>query len=79
MCPGRFIARQEVYTFVSLALQRFDIALAPAEISREQVFPRLERKKPSLGVMGAVKGHDVLLTVKPRVSFSTENAANLPV
>lgn len=70
-CPGRFLARREVLLFVALVLQRFDVSLVSvgdrdAEKGREKktMMPRLEEKKPCLGVMGAVKGDDVLVKLK---------------
>ena len=67
--PGRFVARQEVYMFVAVISRRFDIELAPKKGGLGQVFPALDRKKPSLGVMGPVSGDDVLVTVRPQGSL----------
>ena len=53
--------------FVVVVLQRFEVRLAGLEGGRAQAFPRLDRKKPSLGIMGPVRGADVLLRVKPAV------------
>jgi cytochrome P450 len=71
-CPGRFLAKREVMTFVALLLYRFDIALAthpalPASKDKatKPAFPRLEEQKPCLGIMGPAKGHDVCLKVRP--------------
>lgn len=63
-CPGRFVARQEVYMFVVVVLHRFEIGLAAGG----QVFPRLETKKPNFGVMGPVDGSDCFVSVKLRAS-----------
>lgn len=76
MCPGRFVARSEIYIFIALVLHRFDVRLAPAEGGGEQAFPVLDRKKPSLGVMGPVKGHDVLVSVKLRTGAGTMENIN---
>ena len=59
-CPGRFVAKQEVFMFVAVVLHRFEVRLAPGE----QAFPVLERKKPSLGVMDPVEGDDVVVEVR---------------
>lgn len=59
-CPGRFVAKQEVFMFVAVVLHRFDVRLA----GEGQSFPVLDRKKPSLGVMDPVKGDDVILEVR---------------
>ena len=76
-CPGKFVAKQEVFMFVAVVLARFDIATittAPGNIDKlkidggdkkRQVFPRLDHMKPSLGVMGPVAGDDLLLHVTP--------------
>jgi cholesterol 7alpha-monooxygenase len=71
-CPGRFLAKREVMTFVALLIYRFDIALAvnPTLLANEDktakpAFPQLEEQKPCLGIMGPVKDHDVCLRVKP--------------
>ena len=58
-CPGRFVAKQEVFLFVVVLLHRFEVRLAG-----EQAFPVLERKKPSLGVMDPVMGDDVVVEVR---------------
>ena len=57
-CPGRFVAKQEAFMFVAIVLHRFEIRLPG-----EQKFPALDRKKPSLGIMGPVEGYDVVLEV----------------
>lgn len=77
MCPGRFVARAEIYTFITLVLHRFDAALSPGAGGGEQAFPALDRKKPSLGVMGPIKGQDVLVTVRPRSAVNTKRNADV--
>ena len=70
-CPGRFLGRREVITFVALVLHRFDIRLAKADEmlgrgprASEQEFPKLEESKPCLSIMGPVRGEDVYLRVE---------------
>jgi len=62
-CPGRFLARREVYMFVVLVIHRFDIELdtkgGPAK------FPRLDQTIPSGGVLTPVEGDGVTIKVKP--------------
>lgn len=77
-CPGRFVAKQEVFMFVAAVLARFDISTVATttehtrwlnngkEKEERQAFPRLDHRKPSLGVMGPVGGDDLLLHVTPR-------------
>ena len=68
-CPGRFIARQEVLAFIAYVLRRFELKLANAKPgASEQKFPRLEAKKPSLGVMGPILGDDLKVRIKKRTS-----------
>ncbi|KAH8654972.1 cytochrome P450 [Tricladium varicosporioides] len=62
-CPGRFLAQKEVLTFVALAVSRFDVQKAK-ELGEKNAFPRLEVKKPCLGIMAPVKGDDVRVTVR---------------
>lgn len=62
-CPGRFLAKREVLTFVACALNRFDLS---AIGSGQQTFPRLETRKPSLGVLAPVSGDDLTFRVHPR-------------
>ncbi|KAL8655778.1 MAG: hypothetical protein Q9210_000666 [Variospora velana] len=65
-CPGRYVARWEVLTFVSLALCRFDnISLASAET---QTFPELNTKKPCLGIMTPIPGQDVCVVVRKKAT-----------
>ena len=60
-CPGRFLAQAEILTFVALVLVRFDI-----ECDRNTQFPRLETRKPCLGIMGPAKGEDVIVRIRRR-------------
>ncbi len=70
-CPGRFIARREILTFVALALSRFDISLSeagPTSCGKEKMqrppFPRVEGKKFCLAMMSPKSGDDVILDIK---------------
>lgn len=61
-CPGRYVAKREVLVFIALALCRFDsISLASNE---ETEFPKLDTKKPSLGIMMPIAGDDVQVLVR---------------
>ena len=64
LCPGRFLARREVYMFVALVLFRFDIKLAPGPKGETPKFPVLDDSIPSGGVLGPVPGDDVILEVR---------------
>ncbi|KAL8721245.1 MAG: hypothetical protein Q9225_002022 [Loekoesia sp. 1 TL-2023] len=59
MCPGRFIARQEVYMFVTLILHRFDSQLA----DKNQAMPRFELGAPASGVFDPKDGDDVHVVI----------------
>ena len=63
LCPGRFLARREVYMFVALVLYRFDISLAAKDGIRPP-FPLLDEEKPTVGMMGPAAGNDVHVHVK---------------
>lgn len=63
-CPGRFLARREVYMFVAVVLFRFDIRLAPGGNEGKQKFPKLDESIPSGGVLMPVPGDDVVVEVR---------------
>ena len=69
-CPGRFLGRREVLTFVALVIHRFDARLATAaELPRSrgnqrQTFPMIEASKPCLSIMSPIKGEDVFLHIR---------------
>lgn len=44
-CPGRFLAKQEIYTLVALMLDRFEIDV------EEGSLPTVNEAEPSLGAM----------------------------
>ena len=68
-CPGRHVAKREVLVFVALALNRFDdISLAA---KTQSTFPKLDTKKPSLGIMTPLTGEDVQLIVRRRATGKT--------
>ena len=71
-CPGRFLAKQEMLTFVALALNRFDLRLAKetpqgVPLNQRQAFPSLDISTPALGVNGPVKGSDVFIDLSGKV------------
>lgn len=61
-CSGRFIAKREVLAFLALALHRYDIKLMDSSIA----VPGLDDKKPTLGVIGPVKGDETIVMVKQK-------------
>jgi cytochrome P450 len=63
LCPGRFIAKQAVISFIAITLQRFDI-----EVFGEKNFPRMEDGSPVLGIMSRHADDDVSIRLTPRKS-----------
>ncbi|KAJ8063786.1 hypothetical protein OCU04_007647 [Sclerotinia nivalis] len=61
-CPGRFLARREIFMFVVLLLHRFDIDLEPR---KEIKFPEMDDSISSVGVMGPRLGDDLMISVRP--------------
>ena len=66
LCPGRFIARHAVFTFVALSLSRFDISLDTTR--GDQRFPRTNESKPGLGSLAPFPGDGVILRLRDRSS-----------
>ncbi|OTB08911.1 hypothetical protein M426DRAFT_70836 [Hypoxylon sp. CI-4A] len=64
-CPGRVLAKEEVYGFVAVLFHRFDIKLAKLEGDKGQMppFPRLNNTTPALGITGPLKNMDVTIEV----------------
>ncbi|KAF2827304.1 cytochrome P450 [Ophiobolus disseminans] len=58
-CPGRFLARREVYMFVVLVIHRFDVELDTK--GGEAKFPRLDETVPSGGVLTPIEGDGVVI------------------
>ncbi|KAI0439832.1 cytochrome P450 [Xylaria telfairii] len=61
-CPGRMLAREQVFGFVAILLHRFTIKLA--QIPGGQSFPRFNDLTPSLGISGPIKGMDVIISIE---------------
>lgn len=57
-CPGRKIAKEEVFALVAILVHRFDIAINKEKRSE---FPRIDISTPALGVLGPAKGMDILV------------------
>ena len=70
-CPGRHIARQEVFVFIALVLHRFDIErMERSDLSQKGTsisrLPKLSMSRPCLGVMSPADGEDVIIDIKQR-------------
>ncbi|MCJ1246172.1 hypothetical protein MMC30_003377 [Trapelia coarctata] len=63
-CPGRFLARREVYVLVALDINRFEIQLDSSD--GPQAFPIPDQKKPNLGAMAPTDGYDLVVNVTPK-------------
>lgn len=66
-CPGRTLAKHEVFSLVATLLHRFQVGLALTGANRPP-FPVLNDKTPSLGLNGPIDRMDVIvkLQVKQR-------------
>ena len=59
-CPGRFLARSEVLTFVATVLWRFDVEVVGMSGEPKNAgFPAPEDRNPPIGVLGPIKGQDI--------------------
>lgn len=64
-CPGRTLAKREVFSAVAIFLRRFNMRLA-LNGSKPQPFPVLNIKTPSLGLNGPTQGMDVIVEMAER-------------
>ena len=62
-CPGRVLAKREVYMFVVLALTRFDMKLVSQD-GGEPKMPTLDETIPSGGILPPKPGHDVIVELR---------------
>jgi cytochrome P450 len=58
-CPGRIMAKEQVYAFIAILFRRFDVQLA-----FPQEFPILDKSTPSRGITGPVKEMDLTIDLK---------------
>lgn len=58
LCPGRKIAKEQVFALVAILIHRFDVKLNQ---DMRQEFPTLNVSTPALGVTGPAKGMDILV------------------
>lgn len=63
-CPGRFLARREVYMFLALAIFRFDVKLVPRPGENVPRFPRADTSIPAGGLLPPKIGDDVFMEVR---------------
>ena len=78
LCPGRLLAKNAVFSFIALALSRYEICLddglteekrASGHLDGRQRFPRPDVSKPGLGTMAPVTGDEVILQIRSRTSI----------
>lgn len=65
-CPGRFLARREVFMFVATVLRRFELGLLPSSDGSKPKFPALDETTPTGGILSPVAGEDVIVQVQSR-------------
>lgn len=74
-CPGRHLAKQEIFMAIAYLLYRYDVELAPrnphwiftgARSPQPQRMPRMDEKTPGIGVVSPVSGDDFILRLRER-------------
>jgi hypothetical protein len=65
-CPGRFLAKQEIFMALAFLLYRFDVELPLTATGGRQKFPRMDELKPGIGILGPVDGDDLTIRVSPK-------------
>jgi cytochrome P450 len=63
-CPGRILAKEEVYGFIAIVLHRFDMRLALGKNRSKPPFPVLNDTVPALGITGPLSGMDILVDIR---------------
>lgn len=66
-CPGRVLAKEEVFGFIAILLHCFNIKLASIgnDDGHGQSFPKLDDSSPALGITGPVRGADIVVEMSP--------------
>lgn len=64
LCPGRFLARQEVLAFVATVLGRFEVGVVRFIGAEKGGLPRPETRNPPIGMMAPVEGQDIIIEVR---------------
>lgn len=68
-CPGRVLARQDTYVFLTNLLHKFDVSLLPPAggfFHRKQAFPFMETGTPPTGVNGPVPDMDLYIELEAK-------------
>lgn len=71
-CPGRHLAKQEIFSFITLALHRFQIGLAQTlpksrDANISEGVPRFDHQTPCMGIMGPLNGTKVMINIKEQL------------
>ena len=71
LCSGKTVGRYEVLSFVAWALWRYDCEVVPnggqaVDGTKGMGIPRIDLKKPSLGVSKQVEGDDMVVMLRRR-------------
>ncbi|KAL8969942.1 MAG: hypothetical protein Q9197_004074 [Variospora fuerteventurae] len=70
LCSGRVLGRREILAFVALALWRYE--MHPLDVGQEALgvrgkpFPRVDEKKPSVGIAKQIEGDDMIVRIARR-------------
>lgn len=63
LCAGRFVAMQEVLSFIGMAMYKYEIELVKKSGDEAQRLPRVDSKKPTFGMMPPVEGDDLQVKI----------------
>jgi Cytochrome P450 len=62
LCPGRHLAKVEIFMAMAHLLCRFDVEVAPGQEHQEK--PMMDETLPGIGIVAAVQGTDLKLRVR---------------
>lgn len=62
-CPGRVLAKQEVYGLIAILFHHYDMTIAQ---SPAPPFPKLNDTTPALGITGPLKSMDIMVEISQR-------------
>ncbi|KAI1169478.1 cytochrome P450 [Nemania sp. FL0916] len=65
-CPGRYVTRSEIYIFLALVLDRFDLVLEAGTSGLRQKFPVIDESIPAGGILPPIQGDDLLVRISSR-------------
>ncbi|KAF2188706.1 cytochrome P450 [Zopfia rhizophila CBS 207.26] len=65
-CPGRFVAKQEIFMAMAFLLCRFEVGMAVDGVDgkQKQNFPRRDDAKPGIGIVSPVRGDDLVVRLR---------------